>query len=54
MKIVLEILPPLQELKVKIGTGKSLSDTLLFGEHGENMLCTEIVLSVKNNPRFNP
>ena len=30
-------------------TGKSLSEALLFGEHGENMLCTEIVLNVKNN-----
>ena len=24
-------------------TGKFLSEALLFGEHGENMLCTEIV-----------
>ena len=24
-------------------TGKSLSEALLFAEHGENMLCTEIV-----------
>ena len=24
-----------------LGTGKSLSEALLFGEHGENMLCTE-------------
>ena len=30
-------------------TGKSLSEALLFGEHGENMLCTEYVLNVKNN-----
>ena len=30
-------------------TGKSLSEALLFAEHGENMLCTEIVLNVKNN-----
>ena len=29
------------------GTGKSLSEALLFAEHGENMLCTEIVLNVK-------
>ena len=28
-------------------TGKSLSETLLFAEHGENMLCTKIV-SVHN------
>ena len=31
------------------GTGKSLSESLIFAEHGENMLCTEIVLNVKNN-----
>ena len=24
-------------------TGKSLSEALLFAEHGENMLCTKIV-----------
>ena len=40
-------------------TGKSLSDALLFAKHGENMLCTKIVLNVRNNlftqhvlPRF--
>ena len=40
-------------------TGKSLSDALLFAEHGENMLCKKIVLNVRNNfytqhgfPRF--
>jgi hypothetical protein len=40
-------------------TGKSLSEVLLFAEHGENMLCLKIVLNVKNNfctqhvlPRF--
>ena len=27
-------------------TGKSLSEPLLFAEHGENMLCTKIVLNV--------
>ena len=39
--------------------GKSLSEVLLFAEHGENMLCTKIVLNVRNNfctqhllPRF--
>ena len=26
-------------------TGRSLSEDLLFAEHGENMLCTKIVLS---------
>ena len=30
-------------------TGKSLSEDLLFADHGENILCTEIVLNVKNN-----
>ena len=42
-----------------IRTGKSLSEALLFAEHGENMLCTKIVLNVRNNfctqhalPRF--
>ena len=40
-------------------TGKSLSEALLFAEHGENMLCTKIVLNVRSNfctqhvlPRF--
>ena len=37
--------PPL----VKAATGKSLSEALLFVEHGENMLCTKIVLNVINN-----
>ena len=39
--------------------GKSLSETLFFAEQGENMLCTKIVLNVRNNfctqpvlPRF--
>ena len=31
-----------------VSTGKSLSEALLFAEHGENILCTEIVLNVKN------
>ena len=42
-----------------VGTGKSLSEALLFTEHGENMLCTKIVVNVRNNfctqhilPRF--
>ena len=30
-------------------TGKSLSEALLFAEHWENMLCTKIVLNVRNN-----
>ena len=40
-------------------TGKSLSEAFLFSEHGEIMLCTKIVLNVRNNfctqfvlPRF--
>jgi hypothetical protein len=40
-------------------TGKSLSEALLFAENGENMLCTKIVLNIRNNfctqhvlPRF--
>ena len=31
------------------GTGKSLSEALLFAEQWENMLCTKIVLNVRNN-----
>ena len=30
------------------GIGKSLSEALLFAEHGENMLCTKIDLNVTN------
>ena len=26
-----------------------MSEALLFAEHGENMLCTKIVLNVRNN-----
>ena len=33
----------------QIDTGKSLSEALILAEHGENMLCTIIVLNVKNN-----
>ena len=32
-----------------LDTGKSLSEALLFAEHGTNMLCTNIVLNVRNN-----
>ena len=39
----------LREHRKLTHTGKSLSEALLFAEHGENMLCTEIVLNVKNN-----
>ena len=44
---------------IEVATGKSLPEALLFAEHGENMLCTKIVLNVRNNfctqhvhPRF--
>ena len=30
-------------------TAKSLSEALLFAGHGENMLCTKIVLNVRND-----
>ena len=30
-------------------TGKSFSEALLFAEHGENILCTEIVSDIQNN-----
>ena len=36
-------------MKFNLVTGKSLSEALLFAEHGENMLCTKIVLNVRNN-----
>ena len=45
--------------KILEGTGKSLSEALLYAEHGEKMLFTKIVLNVRNNfctqhvlPRF--
>ena len=45
--------------KIVFFTGKSLSEALLFAEHGENMLCTKSVLNGRNNfctqhvlPRF--
>ena len=45
--------------KILFCTGKSLSEALLFAIHGESMLCTKIVLNVRNNfctqhvlPRF--
>ena len=48
-----------QNIGIKTFTGKSLSEALLFAEHGNNMLCTKIVLNVRNNfctqhflPRF--
>ena len=30
-----------------LGTGKSLPEALLFAEHGENILCTKIVVKVQ-------
>ena len=46
-------------LSFKTVTGKSLSEALIFAEHWENMLCTKVVLNVRNNfctqhvlPRF--
>ena len=33
---------------LKMVTGKSLSEALLFADHGENMLRTKIVLNVRN------
>ena len=41
--------PVIQGSSESTRTGKSLSEALLFAEHGENMLCTKIVLNVKNN-----
>ena len=35
--------------KILKGTGKSLSEALLYAEHGEKMLFTKIVLNVRNN-----
>ena len=35
--------------KILEGTGKSLSEALLYAEHGEKMLFTKIVLNVRNN-----
>ena len=47
------------QAKATRDTGKSLSEALLFAEHGENLMCTKIVLNVRNNfcaqhvlPRF--
>ena len=33
----------------QVGTGKSLSEAILFAAHGEKMLSTKIVLNVRNN-----
>ena len=38
-----------RQTKIDKSTGKSLSEALLFAEHGENMLCTKILLNVRNN-----
>ena len=34
---------------VAISSNNPLSEALLFAEHGENMLCTKIVLNVRKN-----
>ena len=48
-----------EHLNCSLCTGTSLSEALLFAEHGENMLCSKIALSDRNNfctqkvlPRF--
>jgi hypothetical protein len=50
---------PIGQLTGTVSISKSLSEALLFAEHGENMLCTKIVLNVRKNfctqhvlPRF--
>ena len=45
----LEISNSISVDETSVNTGKSLSEALLFAEHGENMLCTKIVLNVRNN-----
>ena len=42
-------LSPFFDAENVLFTGKSFSEALLFVEHGENMLCTKIVLSVRNH-----
>ena len=46
-------------MSIDVVTGKSLSEGLPFAEHGEKMLCTKLVMNVRNNfctqhvfPRF--
>ena len=41
-------LPFEYSIMITDSTGKSLSEALLFAEHGENMLCTKIVLNIRN------
>ena len=50
---------PPSEQNSNMDTGKSLSEALLFAEHGEIMLCTKILQNGRNNfctqhvlPRF--
>ena len=47
------VLPEAKNFRTKrfrcFGTGKSLSEAILFAEHGENMWCTKIVLNIRNN-----
>ena len=40
---------PFVVARLYLCTGKSLSEALLFAEHGVNMLFTKIVLNVRNN-----
>ena len=54
-----DIIMQLDDVVDATHTGKSLSEALLFAEHGVNMLCTITVLNVRNNfctqhvlPRF--
>ena len=56
--LLLEEIVSLKAKNVEL-TGKSLSEALLFAEHGENMLCSKIGLNIRNNfctqhvlPRF--
>ena len=49
LKITTSQLVPELKLHLLTPTGKYLSETLLFAEHGENMLCTKIILNVRNN-----
>ena len=39
-----DIIMQLDDVVDATHTGKSLSEALLFAEHGENMLCTKFVL----------
>ena len=49
MKYVLIVFFSFKTTRIQGDTGKSLSEALLFSEHGEKMLCTKIVLIVRHN-----